>query len=433
MKRIFVLFLTALILFALCGCAAILEDEVYYTTAHPGSTASPSPDNGIEASDYESLKSAIFGFVKSHETSGLISIYTYEGDIDADVQKACAEIMEVEPIGVYALDSLDGVTTKIVSYYEVEIEAAFKRTKAQMDSIITISTLRYLRSEILNFISSYASEAVISTNISITQESVSELVRELYYENPLSVVMLPSTVVKVFPPEGINRIIELTFENWIAADHLQAYKESLERAVAIMVMQASGENDMEILRDLCDMLMSACEYDADGAVLIAEYGTQNSASTAYGALVTGSAVGEGYAMAYKALCDELGIECTVVLGKRGDMLHAWNIVALDGNYYHVDAAACDEDGFIAGFLKSDEQLEEAGYVWDREAAKVCGGPFSIIPEVEPPVEANGEQPVNPIDGENTGEETTGDPGENPPEDGTGDEPTIPDGNAEQTE
>ena len=439
MKRAFVFIVTALMIFTLGGCAAILDGETLHVTHHPGTTVSQTPDSGVEAVDYESLKAAILSFVKDYETAGLISIYTYDGDVDSDVQKACDEIKNIEPIGVYALASLEGKTTKIVSYYEVELATSYKRTRAQMDSIVTASTLRYLKSEILNFIGDYASEAVIRTGISgITPESVEGFVRELYYQNPLSVVMMPGTAVEFFPPDGGDRIIELTFGNWVAADLLESYNDSLHRAASIMVKQATGENDAEILRSLCEMLMAACEYDEAGAVLIAEYGTQNFSATACGALVNGSAVGEGYAMAYKALCDELGIECTVVLGKLGDMLHAWNVVTLDGYYYHVDSSACDRIDFYAGFLKSDEQLAEAGYSWDKLATRICGGPFSEIKEEDPPEnpdeEGEGEDPVEGEDGEgeSTGEGEGENSNENAPVDGEIDETSNPEDGTETT-
>ncbi len=62
---------------------------------------------------------------------------------------------------------------------------------------------------------------------------------------------------------------------------------------------------------------------------------------AYGALVKGEAVCEGYARAFKYLMDELNIPCTLVIGKGTNNQgktenHAWNYVELNGNWYAVD-------------------------------------------------------------------------------------------------
>lgn len=67
--------------------------------------------------------------------------------------------------------------------------------------------------------------------------------------------------------------------------------------------------------------------------------TQHSdAWSAYGALVKGKAVCQGIACAFKLLCDQVDIPSLVVIGTIAKNLerHAWNIVRIDGQFYHVD-------------------------------------------------------------------------------------------------
>ena len=50
---------------------------------------------------------------------------------------------------------------------------------------------------------------------------------------------------------------------------------------------------------------------------------------------------EGMAKAVKILCDELGIWCIVALSdanpdKGIKYRHAWNVIRIDGKYYHLD-------------------------------------------------------------------------------------------------
>ncbi len=58
--------------------------------------------------------------------------------------------------------------------------------------------------------------------------------------------------------------------------------------------------------------------------------------TAYEALIKGSAVCDGIAKAYQLLLEKAGIESIMVTGKIGEVAHAWNIVKIDDEYYHVD-------------------------------------------------------------------------------------------------
>ncbi len=66
------------------------------------------------------------------------------------------------------------------------------------------------------------------------------------------------------------------------------------------------------------------------------------AYTAYGALVNGDAVCEGYTRAMQLLLYEFGINSTPVTGyARGP--HMWNLVELDGRWYHLDVTWNDSD------------------------------------------------------------------------------------------
>lgn len=61
----------------------------------------------------------------------------------------------------------------------------------------------------------------------------------------------------------------------------------------------------------------------------------------YGPFRDRACVCEGYALAYKYLCDLCGIECFVVLGEGvhpdgTSGSHAWNMIRIDGKTYHVD-------------------------------------------------------------------------------------------------
>ncbi len=60
-------------------------------------------------------------------------------------------------------------------------------------------------------------------------------------------------------------------------------------------------------------------------------------TTVYGTIVDGQAQCEGYAFAYDYLCRHVGIPCMTVWGTNSEKAtHAWNIIFIDGNFYHVD-------------------------------------------------------------------------------------------------
>ncbi len=65
--------------------------------------------------------------------------------------------------------------------------------------------------------------------------------------------------------------------------------------------------------------------------------------TAYGALVNGTSVCDGYSLAMNYLLEDVGINSLVIAGNAGGG-HAWNIVELEGDWYEVDATWDDPDG-----------------------------------------------------------------------------------------
>ncbi|MFX0549754.1 transglutaminase domain-containing protein [Hathewaya histolytica] len=66
--------------------------------------------------------------------------------------------------------------------------------------------------------------------------------------------------------------------------------------------------------------------------------------SAYGPLILGTAVCEGYAKAMNLLLNKVGIESFMVTGLGNGGPHAWNIVKIDGKYYNVDSTFDDPVG-----------------------------------------------------------------------------------------
>lgn len=105
-------------------------------------------------------------------------------------------------------------------------------------------------------------------------------------------------------------------------------------AVNTALAQIEGLTDpVEQMLALYQYLIRTTDYNYDVAVDQRDNAPKE-AWTAYGALVTGDTVCKGYAMAWKVLMDRIEIPCLVVC--KGDKSHLWNMVQLDGKWYHVD-------------------------------------------------------------------------------------------------
>lgn len=117
---------------------------------------------------------------------------------------------------------------------------------------------------------------------------------------------------------------------------------------AVDVFQVNGINRYEKVKSIHDEICEIVTYPeiqgyySDGSPF---YGPMAHQPT--GALLSGLAVCEGYAEAFKLICDREGIPCITILGEGGGGGHKWNYVKMDdGKWYLLDATWNDQETFI---------------------------------------------------------------------------------------
>ncbi len=127
------------------------------------------------------------------------------------------------------------------------------------------------------------------------------------------------------------------------------------------------KTDYEKVAAIHDYICSHTKYDP------AEDG-EDIKRTAYGALVEGRAVCQGYCVAFYRLLLEAGIDNRVIFGEGIGIdgktaSHTWNIVNLNGEYYYVDITWDDAGGKRDYFLVP----AGAGFEEDHIAGEEFGG------------------------------------------------------------
>ena len=123
------------------------------------------------------------------------------------------------------------------------------------------------------------------------------------------------------------------FYTW---DMTEEHKQQTNQQIDALTADLTGKSDFEKSVILYERLAQVNRYD---------YGTYH--QTAYGALVEGMSVCAGYARAYQALLQAVGIPCLYVSGLADNGYeiggHAWNVVQLDGKWYYADPTWDDHD------------------------------------------------------------------------------------------
>lgn len=137
--------------------------------------------------------------------------------------------------------------------------------------------------------------------------------------------------------------------------------------------------DYEKEKVLHDYIINNAKYDE-------RYFTEDmphESYTAYGALISGKTVCQGYAVAMDMLLKAAGIESIVIYGESLDYTtneygpHSWNLIKLDDEYYHLDLTWDDpitEDGSdiisYSYFNITDNQIS-VNHKWDRDKYPKC--------------------------------------------------------------
>ena len=136
-------------------------------------------------------------------------------------------------------------------------------------------------------------------------------------------------------------------------------------AAAMAKLQLNGLSEAKKITKIHDYICNHVDYAFNS--------TEEQIYTAYGALCTGKAVCQGYAVLFYRLCKEAGLSVRIISGTGNGGPHAWNIVRIGSKYYNVD---CTWDGqdtatYNEFLLKSEADFSDH----TRESWEVAGNHY----------------------------------------------------------
>ena len=140
--------LLCLLLAALClplsACAPLLEGEYTQVEPHADRYWESAADDIMRAESYQDLVNALLLLIEEQEASGVVRLYLTDVSYSEAwemVRTACAEVREETAIGSYSLHSLDFSMEELRdSYYEVSLQPVYRRTAADIESMVETSS-----------------------------------------------------------------------------------------------------------------------------------------------------------------------------------------------------------------------------------------------------------------------------------------------------
>lgn len=213
-----------------------------------------------------------------------------------------------------------------------------------------------------------------------------------YYPAEYSLIVNSDFTYKIIVSPNLDRIMKIRFYYGDDAN-LSAYQKrvkDLNAEINALVERVAGMNEFEKALYIHDYIVLNSEYDLElldymeknNFILPGELRSEK--YTEYSILVNGTGVCGSYALAYRAILNAAGMECLYLSSSQ--MNHAWNLVKIDGNWYHVDCCWDDPTPDTYGrarrtyFLRTDDEIMNLNhYSWTPGQYKATSELFSDMP------------------------------------------------------
>lgn len=197
--------------------------------------------------------------------------------------------------------------------------------------------------------------------LGLSKDEVREHMNQFLFTNPQFFYVSTGYEIQTDQSTGeVHRIrFHYVYEEEVIPVALAQYESIIDQIVAGAPESGS---EFECVLYLHDYLIKNFSYDyrpvSDDQLI----------RDAYRFFTEKTGVCQAYMLAFIALCTEMGIECLPVTSE--EMKHAWNLVKLDGEWYHVDVTFDDAGGETSPvypcytnyryFLLSSEALWSSG-------------------------------------------------------------------------
>lgn len=376
MKRIMACCLAVCLLFT--GCASIFDGEHISTTPHEEQNSLQGSVN-TQVDEYDELLEALISLAERGSRSGIVYVTNYDQElIERDMEKAARIALQKSPIAAYAVEEITWDLGMNRGQRAVAVNITYYHERPEIMKIRKVSDMEEAMQLLYRELGNSSAGTVMYVDYFANVDFV-QLVEKFAFDNPQSVMETPQVAVSVYPQTGVSRVIELKFTYQNNRDDLRRFKTQVSsHYVSSKELVDKESPDKENFSRLYSHLM----YRGFG-----EYKIETSITPAYSLIWDGTGDSRAFATLYAAICRLSELECQVITGTRNGEPWYWNLVEINGNYYHLDLLRSHEgEGF---YLMLDNEM--AGYVWNYSAHPATPEVMDpaiqeTVPEVTEPAE-----------------------------------------------
>ncbi len=366
MKRILALCMAACLL--LSGCASVFDGSYVSTMPHQ-EQGGISGGTDAQVSEYKELLTALITLAERGSKSGIIYVPSYDPErVAMDMESAARETMYKSPIAAYAVEQITWELGSHNSQRAVAVNITYYHERPEILKIRRVSNTEEAIQMIYKELDDSSAGVVMYLDDYSTVDFV-QLVKNYAFDNPQAVMEMPQVTANVYPKSGSSRVVELKFTYQHSREELRRMKSQvLSLYLNSKYFVSANAETKEKFAQLYSYLMERG---------FGEYTIETSNTPAFSLLWHGAGDSKAFATLFASICRLSELECQVVTGTRDAESWYWNLVKIDGSYYHVDLLRSHETG---GFrMKLDSQM--VGYVWNYSA-------YPATPEQPEPTESS---------------------------------------------
>lgn len=250
-------------------------------------------------------------------------IYADSGDISAVLKDA----FDYDPRIVYYYNGYEGRSNSYSSILYIK----YRNTDVPLSDIYFAESRDAFETLVTRALLSTKDKLHITSETMLTTDEISLIINSVENNCPLAFLGYRGSNIQTLDTESGYFTYTLEFKYDYDRQTLTSMKKELERK-ACSIIAANVSKDMPPYMKVFiihNYIINNCRYASDNTSDSLKY-------TAYGALVKGSAVCDGYASAAQLLFSLCDIESIKISGTSRGEGHAWNLVKLDNEYYHID-------------------------------------------------------------------------------------------------
>lgn len=337
----------------LSGCAGWMDGHYHNVTRYEDE-GSQQMAEVLKVSDYGQLCAALGEMAQTGTESGVISVAEYDQNkVASDMRRAVEYTLKKDPIAAYAVEKFDYEVGTSSGQPAIAVTITYLHDRTEIRKIRQLKDLEAAKTAIHGELDKCASGIVMYLE-EYQEADFAQIVEDYANSHPHKVIETPQITINVFPEEGRSRVVEMKFVYQSSRDTLRSMQSQVGTLFGAAANYVSVTvQPEEKFSQMYSFLMERFQ----------NYKMETSITPAYSLLLHGVGDAKAFAVVYAAMCREAGMECHVVTGTRSGEPWFWNLINIDGRWYHVDLLHCNEVGF---FQKYDD-TQMSGYVWDYSA------------------------------------------------------------------